>query len=797
MHLLRSGAICSSTSGFDHPSAQGFFADLDPMPFGQLFGCEGRSEIVPVRLLQNRQSLSLILAGSLRLDARPRSPCTTTASPCFSIRFSSLRTQRSLTPIFSAASRWLIFRPWLVSTNPTSPVPLGSSRFVPSFSLSAVNRNFLLGSIRNFSLGRDNLAGLRLTSFWTTGRIVSGNMNKLLVGCVWLVPVGAALCATPDSGDFTTSIRPVLAQNCSACHNSKKPDVDFLKAQTAKDIEANRRLWHSVAEQLRNRSMPPVASKITEQERLLVATWVDNQLRATACNIGDYAGPVAERRLNRREYHNTVRDLLGVDVAASDLFPADGTGGAGFDTNGETLYIPPLLMERYLQSAQQLLDRVIVSPPVDKTFTSAEFVPVKEGASGARVFAAGDEAAVTIPAYVAGDYTVRVMPGTEEVAGIKLELKIDGAPAGDLVQEQQRGFGGGGGRGRGGGPRPFVLKVKLDRGPHVIGVRAASTASVASIAVTQEPVEASPEKRALHYRLLGLEPGDTPIQPRNAAKRVVATFLPKAWRRPVQASDINRFLALYDRSAERGDPWEEGVKLALKGVLVSPDFLFRIEDRKEKPGLYPVGQYEMATRLSYFLWSTMPDDELLRLAEQGRLQDPKVLTAQVDRMLDDSRSRVFTSSFIGQWLGTQDLGGKVMPFVNQLTPYHYTPESAADLRAEPVMLLDRLLGENRSLLELLTADYTYMTPRLAQFYGVEDKVKIKGDSFQLVEWPDDRRAGILGMGATLAITSQRLETHPVLRGAWVLDTLLGTPVPPPPPGVPPLPSDKGKQATPP
>ncbi len=248
-------------------------------------------------------------------------------------------------------------------------------------------------------------------------------------------------------------------------------------------------------------------------------------------------------------------------------------------------------------------------------------------------------------------------------------------------------------------------------------------------------------------------------------------------------------MVLFDRSAQRGDPYTESVKLALRGVLLWPDFLFRLEKRNPAPGIHPLGQYEMAARLSYFLWSTIPDDQLLRLADQGRLQDPAVLKAQVERMLDDPRSRTFTTTFVGQWLGTQDVGGRVVPLLTELQSY-YTPDVAADLRTEPVLLFDRILGEDRSLLELLNADYTFLTERLVKFYQLEGKVDVHGNDFQLVKWPDNRRAGVTGMGAVLAMTSHYEQTSPVLRGAWALETLLGTPVPPPPPNVPPLDPDK-------
>ncbi len=558
-------------------------------------------------------------------------------------------------------------------------------------------------------------------------------------------------------------------QNCSGCHNPANPKgpANFLKAATVKDMQNDRGLWRSVAAQLRNRTMPPVASKLTEDDRLRVAQWVDTQLRQTACAAGDYAGAGTLRRLNRREYRNTIRDLLGVDFDVTALFPADGTGGAGFDTNGDTLYIQPMMMERYLQAAQQILDRAIVTPKLSKIWTAAEL---------------GPKLSFTVPVYLDGDYDVRVGLDADSPAG-KVALKVDGADAGSLTP-LRRGSG-------------IGVVARLDRGTHVLTlIPEAAPPKIASVSVEERRADPSAERRAVHYRLLGAEPGDQPLQPRKAAQLFLTSFLPKAFRRPVTAAEVDRFLAMYDRGAQRGDPYEERVKLALKAVLVSPDFLFRMEERKTQPGIYPVGQYEMASRLSYFLWSTMPDEQLFHLAEQGRLRDPAVLTAQVERMLDDPRGRTFVSTFIGQWLGTQEIGGRFMPILTETLSF-YDAGIAADLKMQPVLLFDRIVGENRSLIELLNADYTYLTPRLARFYQLVDSVNQLVDTvnypreneFHLVILPDNRRAGLLGMAGILGMTSHYQQTSPVLRGAWVLDTLLGTPVPPPPPDVPPLDTD--------
>ena len=583
--------------------------------------------------------------------------------------------------------------------------------------------------------------------------------------------LAAVFPAFPQSipDEFARTIRPDLPQNCTPCHNPATPRnrFNFLKATISRDLEADRGLWRDVATQLRNRTMPPVETKLTEDDRLRVARYIDDRLRLTACSAGDFAGAVALRRLNRREYRNTIRDLFGIDFNVSEIFPNDGTGGAGFDTNGETLYLPPLLTERYLEAARQILDRTIITPDLVRTHTAA--APLE----------AGKEYAVLQSIYTDTDYDIRVAVSSE-VTG-KLSVRIDDASPVPLSATTLRGRG------------PALLtwngRLRLARGLRKISLvyEGTTAAPITTLALQQKPTTPAPDALARHYRLLGAEPGADILQPRKAAEQVLRTFLRKAFRRPVDPTDVAPFLTLYDRAAQRGDPYEERLKLALNAVLLSPDFLFKIEHRSEKPGIYPIGQFELATRLSFFLWSTLPDDELNTLAAQGRLQDPKVLAAQVDRMLDDPKSRTFTSTFIGQWLGTQDVGGRAAPMVTEINTF-YTPGVATDLRAEPVLIFERILGENRSLLELLSADYSYLTDRLVAFYQLEDKLKdFHSETPKLVQWPDTRRAGIITSGAVMAMTSHYRQTSPVLRGAWILDAILGTPVPPPPPNIPALP----------
>jgi hypothetical protein len=318
--------------------------------------------------------------------------------------------------------------------------------------------------------------------------------------------------------EFAESIRPVLVENCSACHNpnSARNRINFLKANTTADIESNRGLWRNVAAQLRNRTMPPVETKLSEDDRLRVAAWIDNRLRQTACAVGDFAGAVALRRLNRREYHNTVRDLLGVDYNVSELFPNDGTGGSGFDTNGETLFIPPLLVERYVEAAQQILDRAIITPDLIKTFTSAELLPAQTPvtpAAAPRDLAPGKELTAMVSIYVDGDYLVQAAVERKDGMGT-LALKVDGAAGVPLAVQQGRGaFGaarqnqGAGGRGAA-RPPVYSLQVHLARGLRMLSlVSEGAPVPVLSLTVQQKPSNPTPEKLALHYRLLGVEPG--------------------------------------------------------------------------------------------------------------------------------------------------------------------------------------------------------------------------------------------------------------------------------------------------
>ena len=291
-----------------------------------------------------------------------------------------------------------------------------------------------------------------------------------------------------------------------------------------------------------------------------------------------------------------------------------------------------------------------------------------------------------------------------------------------------------------GGPSARSATLHLGRGAHTISLQAdaARPIELFGVSISQKKEEPNAERRATHYRLFGTGHEDSPLEPRKEAHVLLKRFLPRAFRRPAAEAEVERFMTMYDRAAERGDPYTERVKLMLKAVLIAPEFLFRMEESGGPAGTHRLNDFELATRLSYFLWSSVPDEELRRLAAEGRLHEDAVLRGQVARLLDDTRSRHFASAFVGQWLGTKDIGGRIAPTVNAVQHY-YTPEVAKDMREEPILLFHHLVAANRSLVEFLDSDYAFVNQRLVKFYEVEDELPVEGDIFQKVQWPNDRR----------------------------------------------------------
>jgi hypothetical protein len=279
------------------------------------------------------------------------------------------------------------------------------------------------------------------------------------------------------------------------------------------------------------------------------------------------------------------------------------------------------------------------------------------------------------------------------------------------------------------------------------------------------------------------------VTPGVAARRTLESFLPRAFRRPASAQEVERYGGIFDRALQRGDSFDQALKLALKGVLISPSFLFLIENPPARPGVYQPSNYEMACYLSYFLWASMPDEELFQLAGQGRLHDDRVLRTQVERMMRDPRARGLADSFAAQWFGIRPLGVTLRP--DSAVFPEFDEELGAAMRAETLLFFDTIIREDRSVLEILDAPYTFVNERLAALYKISG---IKGPQMQRVKLDDPVRGGVLGQASILTVTSFPHRTSPVLRGKFILEELLGAEVPPPPPDVPVLNEKKRKKS---
>lgn len=444
----------------------------------------------------------------------------------------------------------------------------------------------------------------------------------------------------------------MLEKYCLSCHDdTAKGGVNLEALSKDEAFWLEPKTWEKTLNAVRDASMPPAKKEQpTPAERAQVSAWLSAALdNPDPAKVPNDVGRSVLHRLSRLEYNNTVRDLLGVDSHPADIFPPDGGGGGGFDNNASTLFVPPILMEKYLMAA------------------------------------------------------------------------------GEIV---------------------------ADAKPEII----------------------------FHIR-----PSETKDE-HSAARENLAWLATRAFRRPVADDELSSLLALFHAMRKQGAKWDEAMRQSVRVLLVSPSFLFRTE--QDRPGLVPqqVSDWELAARLSYFLWSTMPDEPLFALARDGKLSEPAEFEAQVRRMLADPKARTLAENFASQWLRTRELWTAIRPS-NERQPA-FTPELRDAMADEPLVFFKAMLRDNRPLTECLDADYTFVNGELAKFYGIEG---VTGDAFQRVSLTDRNRGGVVTMAGVLTLTSYPRRSSPVLRGKWIMEEILGSPPPPAPPMIKSLPtSDKGR-----
>ena len=592
-----------------------------------------------------------------------------------------------------------------------------------------------------------------------------------------------------------------LGQYCGTCHSAaiRTAGVTIDPAalpQVPKDPE----LWERVIRQLRAKTMPPPGMPRPDQATYgNIASYLETALdRAAAANPNPGELPNLHR-LTRTEYRNAIRDLLALDDLPKEmdfslLLPADNAS-SGFDNIADLLYVSPAVMERYLDSSRKI-SRLAVGDPATPVMVNIHRLPLEHPQdSYVEDLPYGTRGGTAIKSYfpLDGEYVFQVETAQAARETHQLEITVDGE------RKQLAAVGGGGRGGRGGGPPEFRIPVKA--GPHLIGVAFIQRTEALDEATLHPRVRSRGTQPAIAavtirgpYNATG--PGDTPsrqriftCRPHSAAeespcaKEILSTLMQRAYRRPVTERDLDNLLPFYEEGRKEAS-FDLGIQTALERMLVSPNFLYRIE--RDPPGAAPGTTYritdlELASRLSFFLWSSIPDDELLKVAVAGRLKDPQVLEQQVRRMLQDGRSESMVTNFAAQWLYLHDVEVKA-PDLFLFRDFDEGLRKSFERETE--LFLNSILRENRSVRELLTANYTFVNERLAKHYGIPN---IRGSQFRRVELPaGSPRAGLLGQGSILTLTSYSTRTSPVLRGKYVLENLLAAPPPPPPPNVPSL-----------
>lgn len=607
-----------------------------------------------------------------------------------------------------------------------------------------------------------------------------------LVGMVCCQSVCLSADPVADPGaqlSYSKDVLPLFVKYCGGCHRWENAEAgiafDKLKEELASTRDRSN--WQKIHTQVANRIMPPPdETQPSEAERQTIIDWIKSHALAVQCTGDEFPGRVTIHRLNRAEYNATIRDLLGVDFQPAENFPADDTG-YGFDNIGDVLTLPPVLFERYLEAAEQVTRRAILAPDAD--FAS-------EILQSGGVLASTGEVSKEFDFPVSATYLLRIRAYANQAGPdlAKMSFKLDGKNlATHTVRAKDAGE-----------TETFEQKIRVLKGAHTLaggflndyykqgdGKAEDRNLHIVSLGIVG-PIGELPITLPESHRKIMIANPKSPKENASASRTILAKMVPKIWRRPVSEAEIKPLSAIVTRVTADGGSFERGIQTALQAALVSPRFLFRIERDPEpeaKHGIRALDDYELASRLSFFLWSSTPDDELLEAARLKKLTQPKELERQVRRMLADARSRSIVDNFASQWLQLRSLQN-VSPDPKRFP--QFTKELRQDMRRETEMLFETIVKEDRSILEFLEADYTFVNERLAKHYGIEG---VQGDNLQRVSINVDQRGGLLGQASILTVTSNPGRTSPVKRGKWILENLLASPPPPAPPGVPPLPEE--------
>ncbi|MBC7926986.1 MAG: DUF1592 domain-containing protein [Bryobacteraceae bacterium] len=607
------------------------------------------------------------------------------------------------------------------------------------------------------------------------------------------VPSSTTKAGTTQAGSpqsFDTVIKPLFAKSCYPCHNDRMASgsLNLQQFTSAAAIAPNREQWERIVQKIRTGEMPPkgMPKPSLDTVNSVVAVVRDEFEKSDRATPAD-PGRVTARRLNRVEYSNTIRDLLGVDYRADKDFPTDDSGH-GFDNIGDVLTISPVLMEKYLTAAERISARALGADPLPKPVEVAY-------ESKHKTIRRIDRSTIEATHRVDFDAEYQVLLGlpgerAKDAAPVQLGFWMDGK----LVHTQTA-------ETKPSGLNYFnpyseeTFRLYIPEGDHVFRAGFIGDDFVKSLTDKEAysdkknkylnmikfmgPYPAKGEK-ASRRKLLICDPAKAGVA---CTEKIVATLARRAYRRPVSKAETAGLMRFVKMGQTEGQSVEQGLQLAIQAMLVSPHFLFRIErdiDPLDPGKVHRISDLELASRLSYFLWSSTPDETLLGLAESRKLHEPAVLDVQIKRMLDDDRSAALAANFAGQWLEIRNLDS-VKPDPGKFPDWG--PELRDAMRTETKMFFETMLREDRPLSDFINAKFTFLNERLAKHYGMTG---IEGEDFRRVELTSDQRGGILSHASVLTVSSYPTRTSPVIRGKYVLQNILGAPPPSPPADVPAL-----------
>ena len=628
-------------------------------------------------------------------------------------------------------------------------------------------------------------------------------MEGIRVASLAVVALGAAPWGFAQTGG-AASARALTDEYCVVCHDQQqKTGGVSLEGMDFSHVGANAEVLEKVARKVGSGQMPPAGMEHpTDAISAGFVKWLEDALDRNA-SLNPNPGRPAAHRLNRAEYSNAIRDLLGLDIQAGATLPVDDSG-YGFDNIGDVLSVSPALLERYMSAARRVSRMAVGDPSMKPSEEEFSARTLTGGRSGRNERISDDlpfdsRGGMAFQYYfpLDAEYQIRVKLSNGGDAAPPYEIRIPvraglrtvgvAFPRDDSKAEVANpggrgGFGGGAGRGAAPATPPSSeMDLQLDgAGIKRFEVRGAAMAQLDKVTIAGPYNVTARGETPSRQRIFVCSPS-TAADEGPCARIILSNLARRAFRRPVTDADVKPLMAFYDVGRKDGG-FDHGIEESLRAVLVSPDFLFRIErDAPAKAAsVVRVSDLDLASRLSFFLWSSIPDQELLDLAEKGKLHDPATLSQQVRRMLDDPRSESLVTNFAGQWLYLRNLAGQ-RPDPDAFPEFDESLRQA--FREETDLFFQSFLREDRSITEMLDANYTYVNQRLAQHYGIPN---IYGSQFRRVTLTDPNRGGLLGQGSILTVTSYPDRTSVVQRGKWILENLLGTPPPPPPANVPDL-----------